>query len=245
MLSMQGLIMPNNLIMLKVIVEGQTEEAVCKYLLAPHFLSYNIILSSVLIGGKGGTRSFDILISDVKKIAQSMPGCFITTLFDYYRLNLKWPDVVEIKKGRFDGLSSFLLVEKITKAIDTAVVENVSLDILWKNHFIPYVQLHELEALLFSGPKEMAETFNAPQLEQQFADIVMQCNSCENINDNYETAPSRRIERIYSRYKKGKSDKAHAPIILKNIGLPRIRTACPRFDCWVSTLENPSRSCSV
>jgi hypothetical protein len=97
--------------------------------------------------------------------------------------------------------------------------------------------MHELEALLFSSPTIMASTFETPSLAPSFAEIVRQCGECEEIDDQSETAPSRRIAKLFPAYRKGSSLTAHAPIIAKRIGLDAIRQACPHFSAWMAKLE--------
>jgi hypothetical protein len=63
--------------------------------------------------------------------------------------------------------------------------------------------------------------------------IRSEFNSPEDINDNYETAPSRRILAVYPGYAKV-IDGVPAS---ERIGLRSIRAACPRFDTWVDSLE--------
>jgi len=56
----------------------------------------------------------------------------------------------------------------------------------------------------------------------------------EEINDNPETAPSKRILKIFSGYQKV----LHGPTIAKRIGIENIRTECPHFHEWLDWLEN-------
>lgn len=105
------------------------------------------------------------------------------------------------------------------------------------NRFLPYVQMHELEALLFSNPKIMAGVFERLDLASSFTEIVRQCGECEEIDDHPETAPSRRIVKLFPGYQKGSGLNAHAPIIAKRIGLDAIRKACPHFSSWLLRLE--------
>jgi hypothetical protein len=97
--------------------------------------------------------------------------------------------------------------------------------------------MHELEALLFSSPEAMAGAFENPGLALSFSEIVRQCGECEEIDDNPDTAPSRRIAKLFPGYRKGGSLLAHAPIIAKRIGLEGIRSACPHFNSWLAKLE--------
>jgi hypothetical protein len=90
--------------------------------------------------------------------------------------------------------------------------------------FIPYVQMHELEALLFASPKNMSEGFLRPDLEGKFLEIVEACGGCEEINDRPQFAPSKRIENIFPGYLKGRDRnkredrRPHAAVIAARIG---------------------------
>ena len=56
----------------------------------------------------------------------------------------------------------------------------------------------------------------------------------EDINDEPETAPSKRIARTISRYRKA----LHGPLIAETMGLDVIRKECLRFNQWVERLES-------
>jgi Domain of unknown function (DUF4276) len=48
-----------------------------------------------------------------------------------------------------------------------------------------------------------------------------------------ETAPSKRLARVFPRYQKA----LHGPLAIDAIGVERIRTACPHFASWLARLE--------
>ena len=102
---------------------------------------------------------------------------------------------------------------------------------------IPYVQLHEVEALYFAEPQIMAQTFGIPSLSRRFEEIVRTCGGCESIDDSPKSAPSKRIESLFPGYTKGRSTAAHGPLIADRSSLERVRGQCPRFDGWLSRLE--------
>ena len=56
----------------------------------------------------------------------------------------------------------------------------------------------------------------------------------EDINDNFATAPSKRISGIVPRYDKVVS----GLVLVMDIGLDVIRDACPRFGNWLDRLES-------
>ena len=62
--------------------------------------------------------------------------------------------------------------------------------------------------------------------------------SPEEIDDGEQTAPSKRLIREVPAYYSLKP--VAGPLIVAEIGLPNLRSACPHFDEWVSTLERLS-----
>jgi len=98
--------------------------------------------------------------------------------------------------------------------------------------FIPYVQMHEFEALLFSDTSILAASNSriSTQLER-----ILQSFSCpEEINDNYDTCPSRRIKQHIENYVKT----VDGIIAARKIGLKKMRQECPHFNTWIAKLEN-------
>jgi hypothetical protein len=72
-------------------------------------------------------------------------------------------------------------------------------------------------------------TIDAWQLE------LAQCAGPEHVNNSRLTAPSKRLIARWPRYEYAKPQ--FGVLIALEIGLPRIRQQCQRFDQWVSTLE--------
>ncbi len=59
--------------------------------------------------------------------------------------------------------------------------------------FIPYIQMYEFEALLFSDPAKLALAIDSPKQGLIFKKIREQFDSPEAINDSAQTSPSKRI----------------------------------------------------
>jgi hypothetical protein len=217
-----------------IIVEGPTERAVVEQVLAPHFGERGLSLHAKVLGKpghKGGIRNFDAVRKEVTALLNQERRSFVSTFFDYYGLPATWPGINEAR-GRTGREKAGAVETAMLENLRSMRVESESL-----NRFLPYVQMHELEALLFSDPRIMANTFEMPALASSFTEIVRECGECEEIDDNPETAPSRRIARLFPGYRKGGSLTAHAPIIAKRIGLNAIRQACPHFNGWMERLE--------
>jgi hypothetical protein len=103
---------------------------------------------------------------------------------------------------------------------------------LQESRFLPYLQLHEFEALLLSDPKAFARMY--PQEIRAIKDLerVRKHAGCpERIN--LDAPPSHRIRLVIPGYRKVVA----ATQIAQAIGLQQMREACPHFDEWVTRLE--------
>ena len=218
-----------------VLVEGPTERAVVQKVFAPYLGARGIDIHARVVGRpghKGGVRrSFQPVIRELTALLKQEPGSIVTTFFDYYAMPPEWPGVRDA-----NGLSPTRIPQVIEPALHGVITSEFG-NSYNPVRFIPYVQMHELEALLFSDPAVMALAFENEHLEESFRRIVQACGGCELINNSYETAPSKRIEALYPAYKKGSSDLAHAPIIADLIGIDRMRQECPHFNEWFTRLE--------
>ena len=94
--------------------------------------------------------------------------------------------------------------------------------------------MHEFEALLFSNPEILANQLNLNLAAIE--GILRECGMPENINNSVDTAPSKRLEKISSQFKKTVTGIS----IAKATGVDQMRTACPLFGQWVLSLESLS-----
>ena len=218
-----------------LVVEGQTEQAVIERVLAPLLGEKRVYISAILAGSpghKGGVRPFVEVRKDVVRLLRQEKLTYVGTFFDYYGLPVgDWPGKISATRASFENRAHC-----VEDAMLKDIVTEMGADFR-PERFIPYVQMHELESLLFAEPDVMACEFDRPDLAEDFRTIVTQCGGCEKINDSPETAPSRRIIRLHPAYRKGRSLNAHAPIILGRIGIDRMRQSCPHFGAWLSKLE--------
>lgn len=226
---------------LYALVEGQTEYAVLQRLVAPYLGVSHIFLRPRIVGKpghKGGVRrSFETITSEIVNLFKQDRNAYVTTFFDFYALPAQWAGVEQAKKAKLQRYPAHEIANIVEGAWKKTIAQHIA-PISRPERFIPYVQMHELEALLFANPKIMAEAFSQPHLEGQLKNILNECDGCEEINDGSDTAPSKRIQKLYRSYRKGKTDMAHAPQIVERIGVPAIRDACPHFNEWLSKLES-------
>lgn len=176
----------------------------------------------------GGIVKWSELKKQILLHLKNDTSSFVTTFVDYYGLYAKY---------QFPGWEdSIKIVDKEERM--SFLEKSMSLDIEDKvrYRFLPYIQLHEFEGLLFNNidvffeqiPKN--ELIGIDELEQIFKEY----SNPEMINDKKETSPSHRLERIILGYNKI----VYGNYLADAIGLERIREKSPRFNGWINKIEN-------
>lgn len=203
------------MIRLAVSVEGQTEEAFVKKVLGPHLGSCGVYAFPILVRPRGGNVTLDRLANDMVRNYGNFDR--VTSLVDFYGFGGKGEQTVDE------------LETSIANAIAVQVHTN------WNtSRVIPYVQMHEFEALLFSEVASFSMLIGVTNpIIRQLRGIRGEFASPEEIDDRPQTAPSKRIAALIPRYRKV----IDGPDLADEIGLAAIRGACPRFDGWVRRLE--------
>ena len=221
---------------LYVICEGPTEQNFCCDLLGPHLAPLKIYLHAPLIKKSGGGLvKWSILKKDLLRFLAAEPGCYVTTLIDFYGLTAKhqfpeWADA-QSKNRPADQVAT--LEHGMRRALATDL----------QQRFLPYIQLHEFEALLFADGQVYQGDFFSPDEVKDLAYLehtLANFPHPEAINSGKSTAPSKRLERIIKSYAGGPNGGkvVLGPLIAAEIGLPKIRQKCPRFNAWVERLED-------
>ena len=99
--------------------------------------------------------------------------------------------------------------------------------------FIPYLSLHEYEGLLFSDPDAFAQSIGQPSLAHRFHHVRNDFPTPEDINNDPNTAPSKRVIQIYNPYRKVIEGTQAA----RAVGIQRMRAECAHFRGWLERLE--------
>ncbi len=213
-----------------VLVEGQTEERFVNRLLVPHLLAREVVATPKIVvtkrakGGfqfKGGVVGYRQVRGDLVRLLGDTAVDAVSTMLDYYGL----PD-------DFPGRASPPPAARDPEGRARHVEEELARD-LDDRRLIPYVSLHEFEALLFSDPPAFDAQFPGSRGAARVAAIRGSFRSPEEIDEGRETHPSARLLKLFPDY-----DKATVgPVMAHRIGLERMREECPHFDGWVSKLE--------
>lgn len=209
---------------LVIIVEGQTEQEFVNSVLAPYFREKEIYsVTAVPIhksgGGKGGMSNYDHLKNDIMKFLQSEKDIVLTTFIDFFRIPTNMPGYADCV---IEGVPHTDQVDRLEVALG---------DVINDQRFIPYIQLHEFEALLFSSNKGF-EYFYDITVYNKTKQIVDSFANPEEINSSPQTAPSKRLLSIKPDYDKV----LEGNLIAMEVGIRTIVEKCPRFKAWVEKL---------
>jgi len=209
-----------------ILVEGITEETFVNELLVNHYLLQNkditpIILTTKRVASgnkfKGGMPNYRKIRKEIKLLLGSFDK--VTTMFDYYGLSSSFPGFKTQPIGD-PYLKVNYLESQLANDINSV-------------NFIPYIQLHEFEGLLFSADNGFKYVFPDKKVEiASIQKIMITCPNPELINLGKTTAPSKRILSIFPDYEKP----FHGALMAISIGLSIISRKCSHFNNWINTL---------
>lgn len=208
------------MIRLYAFCEGQTEEAFIKGVVAPHLIAHGIHSTIPILSG-GFWKTWARLIWSLLREHRG-PEVRFTTLFDLYGLPRGFPEIAR-------------LMEADTRARAEAVERTLATTFA-DDRLIPYVQLHEFEALVLAGLDDAGWIFDAPNDAKGLAALRAEVEGLapEDVNDGAATAPSKRLVANIPGYDKV----LHGQMITSHAGLATLRGRCPRFASWLTRLES-------
>lgn len=219
-------------------VEGETEEMFVNEVLAPHLyaagwevVAARIVGNARLRERRGGIKAWCVVRDDIMRHLKEDPGCYATTMVDFYALpqsaGKAWP-------GRADA--SQLPTNRKAPHVEAQLSADVQRTMgpgFLAARFIPFVIMHEFEALLFSDCGAFSRGVGRPELHDALQAVRDSFATPEEINDSPLTAPSKRVESIIPSYQKP----FLGTLAALEVGLSRIRQECPHFRAWLTRLE--------
>ncbi len=222
---------------LYIVCEGQTEEEFVKLVLRDHFCNITgaeaiPILPSNRVGSnrrrhKGGWTSYvklrDVLYREMEE--KHSDETWFTTMLDLYAIPEDFPNLSSVPAQP---------ARDRVAALEAAFKADVVTDQLWR--FTPYLQLHEYEALLLTDLEAIVR-WMPDEASTGLANLATDIDGLapEEVDSGAETAPSKRIIRHFPSYAGLKT--SVGPIAAEDIGLDRLRAACPHFANWLTILE--------
>lgn len=222
-----------------VLCEGQTEQGFVEGVLKPYLMSKGIeAVKSVLVttnkklNARGGMLSYDQAKRDLELMEKtSVDGEYekhiLTTMFDLYALPDDFPGYVEAMRVN----DRYARVKSLEQAFASDIDDM---------RFVPYIQLHEFEALVLCGIDRLKDMY--PDCGKGCKILSKALESQPNpelINDGSETAPSKRIikaieeeSETHYNYNKPKTGR----YITGLVGIDTLRGRCRHFDEWIGRL---------
>ncbi len=219
---------------LYLFAEGQTEETFADILLSAHLANHGVFLHNptqiahARRRGKvhrGGGRNYTPMKDDILRFISQHRGAdvFFTTLIDLYAIHPGFPKLDESEGFRHSPLQRVEFLER-------AFADDVG-----DSRFVPYIQLHEYEAYLFSDPTCFEYFYDRKKEIATLQAIADSHHTPELIDDGPNSAPSKRIIAQIPDYELAKA--VVGPQLAVLIGLDVIRAKCPHFNAWLSRLE--------
>jgi hypothetical protein len=221
------------MIRLHITAEGQTEQAFAKAVLAPHLAQFSVFVDArcVLTSRdkraakeyRGGLLSYDKAKKDIQTWLKedSRAECRFTTMFDLYALPNDFPGYVSAQRET----DKYERVEMLERAMTQDVNDS---------RFVPYIQLHEFEALILADPQQLDWEYLEHDGPINNLKTMVNGQNPELINDGPTTAPSKRILAEIPEY-----DKVTAGVaVAAKIGLQALRQKCKHFNDWLTRLES-------
>lgn len=209
-----------------IICEGETEEEFIKKTLYSHFISKEILVSPL---PTYGIKPWEAIKYKLEKQLKSSNDVFVTTIYDYYGIH------PHHKFPKWEESNRILNKNKRLNFLETEMKNSISIEL--QRRFIPYIQLHEFEGLLFNDIKIFHDQIppnDFLDLNELISTFDSYPDNPEDINNERITAPSYRLKKIIKGYNKI----VYGNILFDEIGLPRVRAKSPRFNNWISELEN-------
>ncbi|MCE6994571.1 DUF4276 family protein [Saccharothrix sp. S26] len=210
-----------------LLVEGQTEEVVADAVIRPHLEGLGWVTSLSLVktkrpaagpSHKGGITGWAQVQRDIKLLLNDTSLDVLTTVFDYYAFPVDCPGMADRPSG-----DVYERVGHVERCLAAAVGDR---------RFRPNLVVHELEAWVFAAADELGQ-FLGPGLADRLRDDVRAAGGPELVNDGPATAPSKRLLDYCPGYVKT----VDGPLAIQDLGLVRLRAACPHLDGWLRAFE--------
>ena len=216
-------------------VEGQTEAIFVNEVLAPYLYQYGYeSIGARLMGNarqrsrRGGVKPWASVRRGLLNHLREDSDRAVGVMVDYYGMPTDWPGRIEATDLSPAGRAATTIEEALIEDISQVLGNNFD-----PSRFVPYVMMHEFEAILFSDCAASAASIGLPDLACALQGIRDRFENPEEIDDSPEGAPSKRIKKLVSGYEKP----LMGNLAVMGIGLTRIREDCPHFRGWLGNLE--------
>jgi hypothetical protein len=212
-----------------IVVEGDTEKEFVDKVLSPYLYAKGLLSVNCfkIKHTKGGLTKYQHLKTDLINCVYEN-NVLVSTLIDFYALPKDFPKYEEAKT----------IVNRANRLafLEKAIVEDLETE--KGNSFpnlLPYIQLHEFEALVFSSIDAIKSLYSNEDAKfNELEQIIAAYPNPEDINDSPQTAPSKRLKN--NQLIRGYNKVNDGIMIIEEAGIETVLSKCLRFKTWVETL---------
>lgn len=208
-----------------IVCEGPTEQEFCTEVLGVEFAKHDIYVEAPVIKhSHGGIVPWATIKKQILNHLQES-DVYVSMLVDYYGIKdqFGFPGWEESKEIVDKTERIHFLADKMAEDIPEQ----------YRYRFIPYIQLHEFEGLLFSDVNAFLNSFDTSEINYEaLLEAAKDFENPEMINNSPATAPSKRLIEAIPDYNKV----IFGNCVAMDIGLKKIREKCPLFNEWVEKL---------
>ena len=225
-----------------VLCEGHTEAGFVSEVLKPFLQAKGInSVKSIIVktnkkkGAEGGVVSCPKVVNDLNNMLKQQDSPYechlFTSMIDFYALPNDFPGYKEAMKIN----DHYLQVKKLEEAWKEEVGER---------RFIPYIQLHEFEALLFADLdllKLEVQHEKEEEKEKAFSNLYDALKKVDGnpelVNNGVDTAPSKRIiKAVEGKLQWSYNKPLMGKRVTKSIGMETLLDKCSHFREWINQL---------
>lgn len=210
-----------------ILCEGPSEEEFVNNILRSYFQRFEIydvrpILMTTSKGHKGGDVKYDRLKNNIDRLLRRENDIIVTTFIDFFRLRTDFPMYNEVQHQNDKIRRVELLEQALSEAIDSP-------------RFVPYIQLHEFEGLLFASSDGFDYLTDVSESNLiTLKNAVVEKENPELLNDGELTAPSKRLEKLIPGFDRNKP--FYGGIISDANTIKPVLERCVRFRTWIELL---------
>jgi hypothetical protein len=157
--------------------------------------------------------------------AHQRPRILFTSFIDLYALPDDFPGVADHTRNSDDP-------RRYAEALEKALAEDIP-----DRRFIPHLQLHEFETLLFADPTALKIAYTGiDNAVDELERMIIDAGDIEKINDGPQSAPSKRIIRLIPGYSSDKT--TVGPDVTEHIGMQKLMNASHHFRDWINLITH-------
>jgi len=203
-----------------VVCEGETEETFVRRVLSGR-LTQKTLKPSCLGGIE--PNGYKKLVGAVRQWLRTKGITHVTTMIDLYKLPSDFPRKTQAHSDPY----------KKVRSLEQALAEEIQ-----DARFIPYIMLHEFEALLLTktGLEIIRKRARVGKNDRSWKELqrdLARVRKPEMLNDGANSHPSARIKAIWPRFKKTTDGVG----ILEQVPWEELCAECHHFGDWIRKLE--------